>query len=441
MIEALKFFTSPTLCHSTSETPFAVNHKWLAVRILTVGLTTYAVSRVLLSQRLSLLLPITTGLMTYLWSKAQLKKEIDYRLMGFICSDRPLSEDVQKQISEIDLTNHLTRTEGWNLINRSYAPALFNNPIFKQLVEYVFKSMTLPEKKQAFAQVLSNNNDNFLQILLETNAATPTELEIGEGQVSLTQALLLKHYKFNVQASMLKSNCDFATIGNGDANQQVSLGIICVHLLIDWDVASFEGAYSRMQNAKSFWGAPNEGLFDLTNEEVLKSLWESALRSRYFPSDANNLFGEVAKTYYELLPEKSRVSLFEDMRVNREMVQYLLKHEIIPLSDCNQVIQHICWTYTRIIDATTAKVLTEVGFDPNAKNSHTTCLQTVIMDRKYLHYVHTSMSWLEHIEILLEAGAKYNDDLVDYCTCLSKQSCPESLFLGLLNKYPNNKAQ
>ncbi len=429
MLRVVNFFIEPPLYHLESKTPLSVDRKWLAARIATVALATYVVTSRSLTQRFSQILPVVAALVTYLWSKAQAKEAIDIRLITYILpSKSQLSEVEKKQIQQIDVTNSVIRTLLFQ--QACELNSVENQALFAQLVAKAFHSMTLPEKKQAFAGILSQNKIHILRILLENLVATPSELEIGE--VNLLQALILKHYKFNVQPPKQINIHDFATIG-------VVLSSLCVHNLLLRDYASFEAAYARLQNAESFWGRPNDGLFDLSNPEVLNSLWVSVLKSSYFPPDTNNLFGEVVTKHYELLPLTSRAGLFKDMRVTRRMVQYLLKHKIIPLDHCDRVIQHICWTDTRIIDETTATVLTEAGFDPNAKNPHTTCLQTVIMDYNYFNYGTTPISWLEHIEILLAAGAKYNEDLVDYCTALQKRAYPQSEFLGLLNKYPQNK--
>ncbi|MGD0664579.1 MAG: hypothetical protein ABSA17_02455 [Rhabdochlamydiaceae bacterium] len=105
---------------------------------------------------------------------------------------------------------------------------------------------------------------------------------------------------------------------------------------------NFERKFSRFLDEKELWGQPNNGLFDLGNDEILRSLWYLACASEYIPEGDNTLYKEVITAYFVKLSPQEKEQTLKNLLSGsyRNMFIYLIQHEIVKPEDCSQEIQN-----------------------------------------------------------------------------------------------------
>lgn len=107
------------------------------------------------------------------------------------------------------------------------------------------------------------------------------------------------------------------------------------------NAGNFIEKFPRLLDEKELWGQPNNGLFDLGNDEILRSLWYLACASEYIPEGDNTLYKEVVTSYFGKLSLQEKEQTLKNLISGsyRNMFIRLIQQEIVKPEDCTHEVQ------------------------------------------------------------------------------------------------------
>ncbi|MGD0665001.1 MAG: hypothetical protein ABSA17_04650, partial [Rhabdochlamydiaceae bacterium] len=340
------FWNSPVSSVRTPEgTKFSLHRGAIAARALIAGGAVFALASRALPERYSRLFPYAAAgvaaLAMGLLAASGGNKEIQIQT-------RILSETQAQNLNEFfknpsnpsaDVKTYL-ESEGfkiftgdkdavWQKLCACGDNNLHLNALFQRVVITVYNAFSESGKKEAFEKSISAINQNAFHVLLDSTV----KLHMPSSRLSLEAALLLKQRGLEVKPAERQ-----ARNGNEYAYRfyEKNIPVLhadCVNILLALSTEEFKKIYPRLLDSEKFWDRPNDGLFDLENVEVVKSLWNSALQRCYRSKNADSLMCDVLrKKWTDPLPWEDLIGgvyLNHRPYINRSMICSLVQNKIL----------------------------------------------------------------------------------------------------------------
>ncbi len=357
---------------STPEgTKFSLHRGVIAARALIAGGAVFALASRALPERYSRLFPCAaagvSALAMGLLAASGGKKEIQARNLDiFLKNPSNPSTAVKTYLESKEFETFMGDKETvWTRLC-SCSGKLQENALFKRVVLTVYNAFSQSEKDKAFEQSISAVHRNAFHALL----ASPAELHMPSSHISLEAALLLKQRGLDVKPAerQARSGSKYTYCYN-EENIPV-LHADCVNTLLALSTEQFKQIYPRLLKLEMFWDQPNDGLFDLGDDAVVQSLWNSALQRSCISKGDSLLCDVLRKKWTDPFPwgdligeEVSNVRVY----INRSMICSLVQHKILTPDQISDDDLVVLWTDPLFIDVVTAALLKEHGFSPNVK--------------------------------------------------------------------------
>jgi hypothetical protein len=399
---------------STPEgTKFSLHRGAIAARALIAGGAVFALASRALPERYSRLFPCAaagvSALAMGLLAASGGKKEIQARNLDiFLKNPSNPSTAVKTYLESKEFETFMGDKETvWTRLC-SCSGKLQENALFKRVVLTVYNAFSQSEKHKAFEQSISAVHTNAFHALL----ASPAELHMPSSHISLEAALLLKQRGLDVKPAerQARNGNEYAYCYN-DQNIPV-LHAGCVNTLLALSTERFQQIYPRLLVSEKFWDQPNDGLFDLGDDAVVQSLWNSALQRCYRSKNGDSLLCDVLRKRWthpfpwgDLIGEEV---LNTRVYINRSMICTLVQHKILTPDQISDNDLVVLWTDPLFIDVETAALLKEHKFSPNVKVEKKSLPLRSVLFQKY-----NNVTWHEelHLKALLDAGATYSKSI------------------------------